>query len=69
METALRGVPVSEPSVPEGLVNVSGDWMYEEYAHGGGVSTLGTGHESSGKTPSAMPPAEERSRILDLFRN
>ncbi len=69
METALRGVPVSEPSVPEGLVNVSGDWMYEEYANGGGVSTLGTGHESSGKTPSAMPPAEERSRILDLFRN
>ncbi len=69
METALRGVPVSEPAVPEGLVNVSGDWMYEEYANGGGVSTLGTGNESSGKTPSAIPPAEERSRILDLFRN
>jgi penicillin-binding protein 1A len=69
METALRGVPVSEPPVPEGLVNVGGDWMYEEYAKGGGVSTLGTGNEASGKAPHATPPAEERNRILDLFRN
>ncbi len=69
METALRGVPISEPSVPEGLVNVGGDWLYEEYAKGGGISTLGTGNESSSKTPTPLPPGEERSRILDLFRN
>ena len=69
METALRGMPVSEPPVPEGLVNVGGDWMYEEYARGGGVSTLGTGQEGSGKSPNATPPGEERNRILDLFRN
>jgi len=69
METALRGVPVSEPAVAEGLVQVGGDWVYEEYARGGGIGTLGTGSDSSGKNPSALPPAEERNRILDLFRN
>jgi penicillin-binding protein 1A len=69
METALRSVPFSEPPVPEGLVNVGGDWMYEEYAKGGGISSLGSGNESSGKSTNAMPPAEERNRILDLFRN
>jgi penicillin-binding protein 1A len=69
METALRGIPVSEPPVPDGVVNVGGDWMYEEYARGGGISTLGTGPESSGKNSNAVPPTEERNRILDLFRN
>ncbi len=69
METALRGIPVSEPPVPEGLVNVGGDWMYEEYARGGGISTLGTGTNGADKTPNASPPGEERNRILDLFRN
>jgi penicillin-binding protein 1A len=69
METALRGIPISEPPVPDGVVNVGGDWMYEEYARGGGISTLGTGQESSGKNSNAIPPTEERNRILDLFRN
>jgi len=70
METALRSVPISEPPVPEGVVNVSGDWMYEEYARGGGISSLGAGNDNSGRTPNAtLPPAEERNRILDLFRN
>jgi penicillin-binding protein 1A len=65
----LRNVPVSEPPVPEGLVNVGSDWVYEEYAKGGGVSLLGSGNESYGKNPNALPPTEERNRILDLFRN
>ncbi|WP_298601893.1 penicillin-binding protein 1A [uncultured Limnohabitans sp.] len=69
METALRSIPVSEPAVPEGLVNVGGDWMYEEYAKGGAISTLGTGGDGSGQSRNAIPPAEERNRILDLFRN
>jgi penicillin-binding protein 1A len=69
METALRSVPVSEPPVPEGVVNVGGDWIYDEYAKGGGISSLGSGSETSGKNTNAPPPAEERNRILDLFRN
>jgi penicillin-binding protein 1A len=50
-------------------VNVGGDWMYEEYAKGGAISTLGTGGDGSGQSRNAIPPAEERNRILDLFRN
>ena len=69
METALRGVPVAEPAVPEGLINVNGDWMFQEFAKEGSVTTLGVGAESSAAKPSAVPPGEERSRILDLFRN
>lgn len=69
MDGALRGVAVSEPAVPEGLMNVGGDWLYEEYARGGALTSLGMGGEPSDKAPNALPPAEERNRILDLFRN
>lgn len=45
METALKGVPVMEPAAPEGVVNVGGEWYYEEYARGGGVNSLGLNPE------------------------
>jgi penicillin-binding protein 1A len=48
MQTALKGVPQMEPSAPEGLVNVNGEWYYEEYARGNGVASLGL---SGGDTP------------------
>jgi len=41
METALKGVPEVPPVAPEGVVNVGGEWFYEEYARGGGVSSVG----------------------------
>ncbi|WP_313300773.1 penicillin-binding protein 1A [Diaphorobacter sp.] len=69
MERALKGVPVSEPTVPPGVVNVSGEWMFEEYARTGGVSSVGVDTSNSPVAPSAPPPSEERSKILDLFRN
>ena len=72
MERALKGVPVSEPSVPPGVVNVSGEWMYEEYARSGGVANVGLDAPSSGGSgvaPTAPPATEERNKILDLFRN
>ncbi|WP_228769099.1 penicillin-binding protein 1A [Limnohabitans sp. 2KL-3] len=69
METALRTLPQAEPMAPEGLVNIGGEWLYDEYARGGGVNALGTNTESTPKTPASLPPAEERNRILDLFRN
>jgi penicillin-binding protein 1A len=49
MQTALKGVPVMEPTPPEGVVNVGGEWYYEEYARGSGVNTLGL-------DPGTMPP-------------
>ncbi|MGQ0731102.1 penicillin-binding protein 1A [Acidovorax sp.] len=71
MERALKGVPVMEPTVPPGVVNVGGEWFYEEYARNAGVSSVGVDDRSASPAvaPQAPPPSEERSRILDLFRN
>jgi penicillin-binding protein 1A len=78
MQTALKGVPVVEPPAPEGVVRIGGDWYYEEYAHGGGISNLGgaglapepaSGEESSNEASGAPAPSEERNRILDMFKN
>jgi penicillin-binding protein 1A len=76
METAIKGVPVAEVPAPPGVVNVGGEWYYDDYAPGRGVAVLGV---DNGPTPpaeaiaappiSAPAPVEERSRILDLFRN
>ena len=70
MDRALKGVPVAEPTVPPGLVNVSGEWFYEEYARSGGVASVGVeGGAPGSQAPGTPPPTEERNRILDLFRN
>ena len=67
METALRQVPVSEYPVPEGLVHMGNDWVFEEFARNG-VSSLGLGDKADDK-PAPMPAGDEKRRILDLFRN
>ena len=72
MEHALKGVPVTEPVVPEGVVNSGGEWFYTEYANNAGVTSVGTNDPSGGPVERQvipLPPSEERSRILDLFRN
>ena len=75
MRTAVKGVPVAEPKPPEGVVRVGGDWYYEEYARGGGISNLGGAGLAPWPEPELAPengtPAasEERNRILDLFKN
>ena len=72
MERALKGVPVAEPTVPPGVVNVSGEWFYEEYARNAGVASVGMEDPAAavpGVAPAAPPPSEERNKILDLFRN
>jgi len=72
METALRNLPIQEPNAPEGLVQVGGEWFYTELGASGGVRNLG-GTSAAGKTdgeaPEALPKGDERSRIIDLFRN
>lgn len=69
MEQALKGVPVMEQTVPPGVVNVGGEWFYEEYARNAGVANLGM-EAAAGAAPGSEGPApEERTRILDLFRN
>jgi penicillin-binding protein 1A len=76
MQAALQGVPVSEPRAPAGVVNVDGEWYFDDFAPGRGVESLGL--DPQAPTPSAdtlagpavgPPPAqEERSRILDFFK-
>jgi penicillin-binding protein 1A len=63
MQTALKGVPVMEPTAPEGVVNVGGEWYYEEYARGGGVANLGGGspHDNGISPASAPRPPEDKS--------
>jgi penicillin-binding protein 1A len=56
-------VPVQELTPPEGVIQVDGDWSFEEFGHGAGVRSLGL--------EDVLPPpptTEERSSILDLFR-
>ena len=59
METALKGVPVMEPSAPAGVVNVGGEWYYEEYARGSGVSSLGV--SAGTPDPNSPAPSEDKS--------
>jgi penicillin-binding protein 1A len=75
MESALKGVPVVEPTAPEGVLNIGGEWFYDEFARGNGINSLGLGDpmpESNTPAPSstdAAPAPEEKKTILDLFRN
>ena len=49
------------------VVNLSGEWYYNEYARGAGVTSVGG--SSDKPAVRAMPAADERRSILDLFRN
>ena len=81
MEYALKGVPVTEYPAPEGVVNMGGEWYYNEYARGAGVSSVGvqqdpaaaSGEQSDpaalGGAIGVLPPSDEKKRILDLFKN
>jgi penicillin-binding protein 1A len=67
METALKGVPVQEPSAPEGVLHIGGEWYYDEYTKGAGVSGLGLDEKADNKQP--LPAADEKKKIIDLFKN
>jgi penicillin-binding protein 1A len=74
MQAALKSVPVSEPKLPEGVVNRGGEWFYDEFAKNAGVTTLGLEGNKDGassKSGSGDKPAteQEKKSILDLFKN
>ena len=76
MQTALKGVPVAQLKPPAGVTKVGDDWLYDEYAHGGGITNLeGAGQQDPlapaevGGPLGAGPTGGERNRILDLFKN
>ena len=63
MTQALKGVAVQEAIPPEGVIQVSGSWVFDEFGGGAGVSSLGL----EDKVPQPAD-AQERNSILDLFR-
>ena len=79
MEYALKDVPVTEYEPPQGVVNINGEWYYDEYAKGAGISSVGmqpdpvTATEENNSAPAGgiavLPPSDEKKRILDLFKN
>ena len=69
MEHALKDVPVVQPAAPEGVVQLSGEWFYTEYAQGAGIRSLVLEADTAEAGVLTVPPAEEKRRILDLFRN
>ncbi|MBQ0131544.1 MAG: penicillin-binding protein, partial [Comamonas sp.] len=72
MQHALKGVPVAESyPVPPGVTNIGGEWYFDEFVANAGVASLGMDEASAGTdsdASTAAPAPEERSRILDLFR-
>jgi penicillin-binding protein 1A len=70
METALKGIPVFERVAPDGLLNLGGEWYYEEFSRGTGVRSLGLeAKPADAAGDSQTPPEEEKKTILDLFKN
>ncbi|WP_374316640.1 penicillin-binding protein 1A [Aquabacterium sp.] len=67
MGVALKGVPVEEPVPPEGVMNVGGEWYYEEYTPATGVKELHGDPGEQGEATPAPSSSEEKKNILDLF--
>ncbi|MBB2484903.1 penicillin-binding protein 1A [Mitsuaria sp. WAJ17] len=63
MGFALKNVSVAEIQPPEGVVQVNGEWFYDEYVGTSGVRALSN---DAGIPPPASE--EEKKSILDLFR-
>ncbi len=63
MQHALKTAPVQPLQPPEGVIQANGYWMFDEFAGGGGVASVGL----EDKLPDPVS-TEERSGILDLFK-
>ena len=66
MQTALKNAPIAELSAPAGLVYEAGDWFFTEFSRTTGIIGLGMENKSGN---SEVPAADEKKRILDLFKN
>lgn len=63
MSQALKGRPIVHPDAPEGLVQLEGEWYFEERTPAHGITGLGLE-----ETLPNAPSSSERKSILDLFR-
>jgi penicillin-binding protein 1A len=67
METALKGVAVVEPTAPEGITRVGGEWYFEEFIKGDGVTSVKP--EDTADPAHVAPLSDEKRKILELFKN
>ena len=63
MAHALKKLPEQAPVVPDGLIQRNGDWIFDEFGPGAGISSVGLDDKLPG-----LPTDTERKGILDLFR-
>jgi penicillin-binding protein 1A len=63
MQTALKDVPQQSLVAPEGVMNVNGEWYYNEFGPAAGVSGLGLDDK-----PPQQTTDDEKKSILDLFK-
>jgi len=66
MQTALKNTPIAELSAPAGVVYEAGDWFFTEFSRTTGIIGLGVENKSGN---SELPAADEKKKILDLFKN
>ena len=64
MNYTLRNVAVSEAVAPEGVVNIQGEWFYDEFTGPSGVRALSNDEARS----PAQGNEDEKKSILDLFK-
>lgn len=68
MSYALRSIPIREPEPPEGIVNLGNEWYFEEFTHSHHAPLAEEGTAADSPGIPAVPPAEERKGLLDLFK-
>jgi penicillin-binding protein 1A len=81
MAVALKNTPVSTYEPPTGVVQIGGEWYYEEFGPGNSVGGLGLrdpwpggeaqtgGGDSEGAVNAPTVDNADRSSILNLFRD
>lgn len=69
MQTALQGVAETEYAVPPGVISAGGDWFYQEFGPGNGLSALGAIGDNAQATEQPTAEPDSKSTILDMFRN
>ena len=66
-ETPLDGYlladAIHEADLPPGVINVGGEWYFEEFGPESGIASL-----SMEDSPAPPPTESERKSILDLFK-
>jgi penicillin-binding protein 1A len=66
MQKALKDAPVEERAVPDGLLQVAGDYYYAENPPGAGVRSLGMGDQAQEEEPQ-RPAANKDEVKNELF--